>query len=250
MRHRSDPWHIAGRGGVVAGVGVSVLLWAGMVVAAAPGPDAVWSFDEGSGSTIADSIGSVDGTIEGATRIVDGVSGGALQFDGASDARIPTDPVIEAGTISVRVWVRSNPDTPPDDGQVILADGARDCGIGAWALVVDGGHVAVRFRESVAPGGLKKVTFDGLTGFPSLWDGQWHLVGFSSDDGPYGSVGLYQQGWAIGTPPDGHAFDRSALDNTDLTIGGPSDPCAGSGFSGDILRWSGTRRRADHSRIA
>jgi len=234
VRLRLNPGRMTRRGTVVAVVGLAGLAWAGIAAGAAPGPDAAWSFDEGSGSTITDSIGSLDGTIGGATRIVGGVSGGALRFDGGSPARIPTDPVIEAGTITVRVWVRGDPDAPPADGGVILADGAQDCGVGAWALVVDGGHVAVRYRESVGLGGVQTVTFDGLAGFPSLWDGHWHLVGFISDQAQYGSVALYGQGWVIGAAPDGHGFDRSALDATDLAIGGPADPCAGSGFNGDI----------------
>lgn len=51
---------------------------------AVPGPVAKWKFDEGSGTTAADSIGDNNGTINGATWTT-GVVGYALEFDGVDD---------------------------------------------------------------------------------------------------------------------------------------------------------------------
>jgi hypothetical protein len=65
-----------------------------------------WKFDEGTGSVAADSAGTHNGTISGATWAA-GHTGGALQFDGTNDyVTIPTAPELNiTGNITIAAWV-------------------------------------------------------------------------------------------------------------------------------------------------
>ena len=66
-----------------------------------------WSFDEGSGTTAADSAGSHPLTVVGGARWVPGVSGSAIQFDGTGYAATSGPALKTDGTnFSVSAWVR------------------------------------------------------------------------------------------------------------------------------------------------
>ena len=94
---------------------VSILLLSGMLAlvpatAQASSDDglvAEWHFDEGSGSTVADSSGNGnDGAIYGATWD-DGKNGKALSFDGVNDyVNVPT-PYIISDEFSIEAWVKT-----------------------------------------------------------------------------------------------------------------------------------------------
>ncbi len=76
----------------------------------------LWLLDEGSGDVINDISGNGnDGTIEGA-KWVDGVSGSALEFDGASHVEIPasetTDDYVDGFTYLLWVQPTANPPNP------------------------------------------------------------------------------------------------------------------------------------------
>ncbi|MFC1990988.1 S8 family serine peptidase, partial [Chloroflexota bacterium] len=74
-----------------------------------PGLVSHWSFDEGSGSTVADSENANDGTVVGAswtTRVLDN----ALSFDGSNDyVSVPHDSSLAFnGEGSIELWVKPN----------------------------------------------------------------------------------------------------------------------------------------------
>jgi hypothetical protein len=74
-----------------------------------PGLVAAWSFDAGSGPTVADDSGHGNtGTISGARWSAHGRFGGALRFDGDGDrVRVPAAPALDVGTgLTVSAWVR------------------------------------------------------------------------------------------------------------------------------------------------
>lgn len=93
----------------------SILVLAVVLVAAIPavteaGLIGYWNFDEGSGTTAFDSAGDNDGVIYGA-EWVDGVIGGALDFDGEGDymavADAPSLRVNQNATFSISVWAKA-----------------------------------------------------------------------------------------------------------------------------------------------
>ncbi len=70
-----------------------------------------WSFDEDDGPLAYDSSGYAnDGIIEGADRIIEGISGNALLFDGVDDyIKVPHDDILNAnGQITVEAWINGN----------------------------------------------------------------------------------------------------------------------------------------------
>ena len=77
-------------------------------VAVATDPNLVswWKFDEGTGSTVYDSVGNYDGTITGGTWTT-GMFGGALDFDGTDDyVTITTDPNLNnLGAMTISAWI-------------------------------------------------------------------------------------------------------------------------------------------------
>jgi len=69
-----------------------------------------WKFDEGSGSTAADSWDNNDGTVNGATWTTDSQQGGyALSFDGTDDVvDVPNNSNLEPDNVSVSVWIKTS----------------------------------------------------------------------------------------------------------------------------------------------
>ena len=72
------------------------------------GPVAKYTFDEGSGSRVADSSGNHnDGAVVGAARWVDGMRGKALLFDGVNRVSIPSSAKLNLTyAATVVAWVR------------------------------------------------------------------------------------------------------------------------------------------------
>lgn len=218
-----------------AGGGALLLLSALLAtVAAASGPVASWPFNEGSGVTAFDAVGNLDGTIAGPSWIDDGYNGDALHFDGNDRVTVADSAILRSPQMTIRLWVRGDPESPPADGQVILEKGDRNCGGGSYALVVDDGHVVLRYREGAPGGGLRTMDL-GASQLPSLWDGEWHQIAFYNRDGEWTGLGFYQQGWMWGNHWSQHSIDYSNMTTSLLSIGGPAgDGCAATGFTGDI----------------
>ncbi|MFD7306623.1 LamG-like jellyroll fold domain-containing protein [Promicromonospora sp. NPDC059942] len=64
-----------------------------------------WGLDEGAGTVAADGVGDADATLAGTTW-TDGVTGGALSFDGAGEADTGRTLVRTDGSYSVSAWAR------------------------------------------------------------------------------------------------------------------------------------------------
>ena len=120
--------------------------------------------------------------------------------------------------------VRSDPDDPPSDGQVILDKGdvACDASGAGYALVVDGDYVAVEYLDRNVNIRRTRAATSQDIALPSLWDGDWHHITIGSDTGANGGgwTGFIVDGWWIGTGPPGNMdgidlwrlADRSAGD--------------------------------------
>lgn len=152
--------------------------------AADPGLLAHWSFDEGSGSTVHDSVGGCDGSIHGATW-VRSATGYALQFDGVDDFVDCGSPAAlsPAGAVSVEVWLR--PDRVPAVGEPGVIGKAYHNYV--LTYYTDGkcwwycGNSERNLKSSVTPG---------------VWH---HVVGTMGE----GAMRLYVDGVLCGTAPAG-----------------------------------------------
>jgi hypothetical protein len=114
-------------------------------------PVARWTFDEGSGMTVGDAIGSADGTMAGgATWITSdaAVGAGAIHFDGV-DGRVdvPYDSALEPNELALSFRVRGSPDDPPAHGQVIVEKGAFGCDGPSWGVRVAGNGLSLVYRD-------------------------------------------------------------------------------------------------------
>ncbi len=71
-----------------------------------------WSFDEGSGKKVKDSVAGNDGELEGSTKFVaDGKFGGAVQFPGKGDSYvlIPHKDYMDADAYTFTAWTKLEP---------------------------------------------------------------------------------------------------------------------------------------------
>ncbi len=68
-----------------------------------------WSFDDGSGKKVKDSVGGADGELQGSTKLVaNGKIGGAVQFPGKGDSYvvIPHKEYMDADAYTFTVWTK------------------------------------------------------------------------------------------------------------------------------------------------
>ncbi len=97
---------------ITIALAVVVLLTLGLVpvtpVMASPGIVALWHFDEGAGTSVADSVGSNTGTLVNSPGWVAGKFGRALSFDGTSNyVDIGTTNLV-TGAFTVEFWAYSS----------------------------------------------------------------------------------------------------------------------------------------------
>lgn len=133
-----------------------------------------WKFDEDSGDTAVDSSGNgFDGLLVGQTQRVDGVSGGALNFDGDDDyvdiGKGPEFDITEQ--ITLMAWIQVNVFDQQWQGIVTKGDTS-------WRLSRGGGDNGHFACTGFWP--------EWLNGKVSLDDGKWHHVA-----GVYDGMKLY-----------------------------------------------------------
>jgi len=133
-----------------------------------------WSFDETSGTTISDSVGTNNGTLQGGmgdANWVLGQVGGALDFDGVDDFVDAGDPPgtefdFGTGDFSVSFWVNTDGHIthPTASWNSIISKGAYLVSINAnWSVITTSGN-DMRFAV-----GNESINQTG-----SLSIGQWH----------------------------------------------------------------------------
>ncbi len=135
-----------------------------------------WKLDEGSGITAADSSGNKhNGMLFGDVSWIDGITGGALIFDGDGDyVDMGTDPAFDiTNQITVSAWIKVN--AFDKDWQTIIAKGDR-----AWRLQRNWNKNTLEFACSglVVPGS----DWGPIYGNIDVNDGHWHHI-----------VGVYDQ---------------------------------------------------------
>ncbi|MFN8588510.1 MAG: LamG-like jellyroll fold domain-containing protein [Candidatus Eisenbacteria bacterium] len=182
-----------------------------------------WTFDDPAGTTGVPDLSHADGgrnalLLDGATLVEDGAVGGALAFPTtAARAYVPgtnaTGLDVGVRSFSCDAWVKLAPGTT---GVRTIAEkrvpaGGTGTGVLGWALVVDGGHLALELGAGDAP-----VVRTG----PAVPLDEWTHVAVTFDRASG------QGAWYVnGSADAASAFTLPALDATngaDLTLGGAS----------------------------
>jgi Concanavalin A-like lectin/glucanases superfamily len=212
------------KGFLIALIGAITLATSGPA-SATTGPVAHWRFDEGGGSTAADSSGNGNhGTVAGGTAWIAGKRSGALAFDGSTGVvRVPSSPSLEPQAVTVSAWVKRS--GSPGNFKYILGKGALACLSASYGLYTG------------PAGGLMFYVADGpdFSRSPdagtAVWDGAWHHVAGTFDGA---SVRLFVDGAEIaaGTPWT-TPITYSAQSATDLLLGDYAG-CGGLAFEGAI----------------
>jgi len=186
-----------------------------------------WKMDTGSGSTAFDSVGSDDGTINGATwqSDTDAVGGAYLDFDGSGDnVNIPTS--INSSTFFVAAWVNWDGSSNFD---VIMGRDSNN----NYAMIIDGADQEIGLWDSGLQVKDSLSSSDGWTHYVTTSDGsgsELFVDGVSVDTGPSVNIGSAGK---IGESSDGgEAFDGE-LD--DVMIGNVK---ADASLSEDLLKQS------------
>jgi len=98
---------------------------------------AYWSLDEGTGTTIHDSIGTNDGGVNGA-QWVTGIAGNALSFDGGNSVEIPDSPGLRPYNhqLSIALWI--NPLYQWGSPHVTIIRKGIGCAAAGWGIDCDG----------------------------------------------------------------------------------------------------------------
>jgi hypothetical protein len=159
---------------------------------------AAWGFDDGSGTSAADSVDGHPLTLSGGTQWVAGVHGGALQFDGSGAAESSGTVLPTSGTnYSVSAWVRF---AQVGDGfqTVVGEDGDTNS---AFFLQYSGADHRLAFSFA----GVRSLA-SSITVQPGVW---YHLVGVR--DITSSTLTIYVDGAQAG--------QASVLGNADVATG-------------------------------
>ena len=127
--------------------------------------EALWRFDEGSGSTVRDSSGNgYDGTIQGDLTWTDGVFKGALQFTGAAGDRVEVsnyEGVVGRADRTTLAWIKTT------GAGTIISWGSEDA---RWVF-----DIYTQFQGT--PGAPRMLLVGGfIVGSTDVRDGDWHHV--------------------------------------------------------------------------
>lgn len=145
-------------------------------------------------------------------------------FDFIPYVEAPSSPSLQPAAVTVMAWVK-NAGSPGQD-QYVVAEGARGCFAGAYALYT-GPSGNLSFY--VSDGGTFVESPDAN---PSIWDGNWHLAAGTYDGA---NVRLYVDGVEVGGgTATSLVINYTSLDHTNFDIGAYRDPGCTLGFTGAI----------------
>jgi hypothetical protein len=182
------------------------------LVRAASSPAARWTFDAGSGNTVADSVGTANGTRAGGASWITSaaaVGSGAMHFDGVDGrVEVPNTASLEPSVLSLTAWVRGSAASPPSAGQVIVEKGDFSCGGSSYGLYVASGGILISYRTR--SGEQVSGILTEASAKTQLWDGAWHLIGATITFSSYQSSAFL-------------AIDGSPFSLPIVTGNGPSD---------------------------
>jgi hypothetical protein len=186
-------------------------------------------FDEGSGTTTADTSGNNrNGTLAGGVTWISGKLGQALQFDGAT-GQVTAPNFTLTPQFTVAFWFKAT--NPPDGYHYMFSWGPVSTvnSINVW-FYENGGPATTWLRTDIQDAtGADQTNFSDVKD-ANLVDGQWHLYCATVASG----VGLtvYVDGNSRITVPA--VVVNSIVPNTQVFIGGRSDNNANRHFTGGI----------------
>jgi len=136
-----------------------------------------WKFDEGTGSTASDSWGSNDGTITDATW-VNGLLGGALDFDGSGDyVNVGNDDSLEIditnSNVTISTWVY--PKVLDNYEPIFVVDDYDGAYYGYMLMITPNGNVWLTYGDGTGADLNNRRTKTGTTSLKTnIW---YHVVG-------------------------------------------------------------------------
>jgi hypothetical protein len=228
-------------------VGAAVVLGVGARSAWAVSEPALvgqWRFDELDGQEAVDDgphrldgrLGGTDASEADDPARIEGASGWALRFTGATLVRLPDSDALAPQALTAEAVVRAS--ASPGPWRYVLSRGSQGCTAGAYGLYTG------------AASGLAFYVFDGThyivsaTARPDdVWDGAWHHVAGSFDGR---ALRLFVDGRPVGAPIDAPVRIDYSATSTHAAIGQYTGACQLS-FRGDIdmvRLWSGARSAA------
>ena len=165
-----------------------------------------WSFDETSGATVRDSVGSANGTLSagGAT-----LSGGSVFVDGVSGyVTMPGHLIDGYDAVTVETWVTVDPNTANDGAARLFALGSVDGANALDAQALTGGNSTINF---FGPPAVTAVRQKGLNTL-----GKIHLVAVYNP--PVGTIDLFVNGrWQ--NSATNSAFSLASITNLVTQLG-------------------------------
>ncbi len=191
--------------GSIIGLG---LVLAVPVIAAAATPVDYWTFNEGTGRSVNDSLGGMNGVMIG-TSTGFGWAGGkvgvALAMDGADGTGVALPSKMLHGTQgSISVWIKLN--SLSDRNIILGAKSTTDNSIYAALLIDRDGRPMIQYRDSSGA--------DHRTQAAQLLNtNEWYHLVFSADSQRYH---FYINGTEVNSAGDGNARWFSDLTNQDL----------------------------------
>jgi hypothetical protein len=224
---------------LLALIGAAALMAAAPSVAPAATVAGEWRFDEPDGQVALDTgphgldgrLGSTAGSDADDPARIQGVSGRALAFDGASFVRVPDATELAPPTLTVEAVVRRT--GSPGNWRYLISRGGHGCFAGSYGLYTG------------AAGGMAFYVLAGSHYVASataraddVWDGAWHHV-----VGTFDATGLrlWIDGRPVGAPSNGPTHISYASTTMTTVFGRYVGTCDLS-FSGDIdlvRLWSG-----------
>ncbi len=174
-----------------------------------------WTFDEGSGSVVEDSIGSNTGSLVNNPTWASGMQGSALQFDGTSNyVNVEDSTSLQPSQISVSFWVKRN-GAQPDWAKMLMKGSGAAAPWGSYKFEFSGSS-DTNFYWMV---GFTDNTSGVVSSVTSLADNQWYFVTGTYD-------GTRVRLFINGNPESYSEVTKTIkYDTTPLTIG------AGPGYS-------------------
>jgi len=176
-----------------------------------------WEFNEGSGTTALDSSGNGNhGTIFNGATYVPGVSGTALQFDGADDyVEVPHSASLNVGNqITVEFWMKTT-----YTGRWVAITKTDGCGSTGWQSEQTS-HIPNPSAIGWGVGHGSCWTIAGPNVTTSISDGLWHHV-VGTYDRTLGEIKIYADGRLEGIVA-GSEHQNLPLDNNEaLWFGAP-----------------------------
>ncbi len=176
-------------------------------------PIAHWTFDELSGTTAADSVGSVDGTLSasGASFVSGGVSGNALSLVGGQGyVSMGNNFGFTSGDFSIVAWVR----TSSMSGYTIAVGKHKETHMAGYFLELNGCATGLADFYASDTCAQEPVSTSGMP----LNDNEWHQLAVSYVDG--GNTQLFVDGMLEATVASNPIADIDAPFN----IGGINMP--------------------------